>query len=140
MSLQTVLVLDDNDLYRTSLQRALTKNQFKVAAFPDPETYLATQKMDHCKKNCPCFDFILTDNHMPGMSGLEFFEWEKKNDCKLPVQRKAIISAMWSEEDMDRVQELGCRVFDKSSPLDQILEWINKCAKEKAELKNHRTT
>ncbi|MCW8859972.1 MAG: response regulator [Deltaproteobacteria bacterium] len=134
MSLQTVLVLDDNDLYRSVLKRALTKNQFDVTAFPDPKTYLATRKIDHCERNCPCFDFILTDNHMPSMSGLEFFEWGKQNDCKLPVHRKAIISAMWSEEDLDRAQSLGCRVFDKSSSLDHIQDWIENCVGQKAEL------
>ena len=137
MSLPTVLVLDDNDLYRTILQRVLTKKHLKVTAFPDPKTYLATRKIDHCKqnccsaqceKNCPCFDFILTDNHMPSMSGLEFFEWCKQHNCKLSIQRKAIISSMWSEEDLERAEKLGCLILDKNSSLDQIEKWIEKSA------------
>lgn len=125
MNLKTILVLDDNDLYRSVLTHILTKKRCKVTSFSDPGSYLATRKNDHCETNCPCVDFILTDNHMPSMTGLEFLEWGKKN-CKLPAHRKAIISAQWTEKDLDRAQKLGCQVFEKSSPLDHIHEWIDK--------------
>lgn len=135
MNTKTALVLDDNDLYRTVLTYMLKKKKIAVSAFPDPESYLATRGKDHCAKNCPCFDIILTDNHMLSMSGLEFLEWGKHINCKLPAQRKAIISSLLTDEDRDRAEQLGCQVFDKNSQLDNIRNWVDQWTEAKRESK-----
>lgn len=119
------LVLEDNSDCLSLLTDLLTGMELKVRAFPDPVAYLETRLKGDCTSQCPCVGFILTDNNMPGMSGLEFLEKLEKDGCKLPNDRKAIISGNWTEEMMERAKKLGCRVFHKPFPITEIYAWIN---------------
>lgn len=118
------LVLEDDSDCLSLLTAILTKNNLKVRAFSDPVTYLNTRLEDDCLNQCPCVGFILTDNNMPGMSGLDFLEKLERDDCRLPNNRKAIISAYWTEEMRERAQKLGCRVFHKPFSIAEIYAWI----------------
>jgi CheY-like chemotaxis protein len=49
-------------------------------------------RADSCPVDAPCTDFLLTDLMMPGMTGIEFLKKVKRMQCKIPEERKAIIS------------------------------------------------
>jgi FixJ family two-component response regulator len=59
-----VCIIDDDASVRRSLQRLLTANGFRVAAFADAQSYL-----DHPPDDP--FSCIILDIRMPGMDGLE---------------------------------------------------------------------
>jgi len=118
------LVLEDDTDCRALLSDILTDMQLQVKAFSDPVAYLATRTEGDCTGNCPCVGFILTDNDMPGMSGLEFLEKLKADGCALPNERKAIISGHWTQEGMERAEQLGCRIFYKPFQIADICAWV----------------
>ncbi len=126
------LVLEDNTGCRSLLTEILTEMQLQVKAFSDPVTYLNTRFEGDCASSCPCVGFILTDNDMPGMSGLEFLEKLANDGCKLPDERKAILSGNWSDETLARAQQLGCRVFFKPYSVAEICAWIDAHAEDVA--------
>jgi len=75
----------------------------------------------------PDYDLILTDNRMPGMTGLEFLAKAKELAGGVSGQRRtsrAVISGSWTDSERKQAQELGCQTFSKPVPIDDIYDWI----------------
>src|SRR6056297_1791443 len=122
---KTALLFEDNDFYREVLTEILHEKNFQVMAYTDPKAFLTT-KADCCSaNNKPCADVMITDNQMPGMTGLEFLEHVEARGCKLPNASKAIISGNWAEQDHVQAMTLGCKVFHKPTSLDDLLIWLD---------------
>ena len=124
------LVIDDDRLSRNLLTEILTVKGVQVRAFTDPGSYRTLNPNEYCHTETPCFDFILTDNQMPGMTGLEFIKWIKEMGCKIPNHHQAIISGDWDAVERREALALGVRVFDKPCPVAQIHEWIENISRE----------
>ncbi|MBD1401755.1 response regulator [Pelovirga terrestris] len=122
---KVVLLFEDNRLYRELMTEILTEQDFQVTAFADPVRYVASEnRCDHCGGNV-CADALITDNQMPGMSGLELIQWITDSGCKLPKHRRAVISGSWSSEEYDQAQQLGCKIFQKPASVDEIYQWLD---------------
>ncbi len=125
MTTKTALILDDDHVCRNMLTDMLTLKEVRVTAHSDPLSYMTHTDQERCAMQEHCFNFILTDNQMPGMTGLEFLEKIKKKGCKIPDNRKAIISGTWSNEELMKARNLGCRTFIKPCPIEQIHNWLD---------------
>ncbi len=128
MKTRFALVLEDDSTCRTLLAEVLAERNIGTIAHADPTSYLATHRPEDCLTRCPCLDFILTDNQMPNMSGLDFLEQRKEAGCKFHSDRVALISGNLSNEDILRAQRLGCRVFNKPVAIDEIYRWLDEYA------------
>ena len=62
---------------------------------------------------------------MPTETGLEFIKERLDHGCK--INYRALMSADWSDPDMKKAQELGCRIFHKPFNLDDLVQWLNDC-------------
>ncbi|OEU60490.1 MAG: hypothetical protein BA870_00320 [Desulfuromonadales bacterium C00003094] len=124
------IVIDDDEACRTLLALRLRQRGYEVICLPGP-TACPLYKDAEC--SCPqdevCGDFLLTDNRMPDMSGLELIERQTKGGCKGMVGQKAVLSGTWSQEDLRKAQGLGCMVFDKPYHAEAIETWLD--AREK---------
>jgi CheY-like chemotaxis protein len=80
-----------------------------------------------CEDEQVCTDVLITDNKMPNMTGIEFLELQDKQGCKLDHRSKAIMSGNFSDEDIQKITKLGCKIFYKPFNLNEILEWIKEC-------------
>ena len=128
MRQKTALLFDDNKMCRDMLTDALAEMQLQVVAFSDPISFLRQQEKICCHRiSEPCYDILLTDNNMPGMTGLEFLEKLQEVDCKISAHHMAIISGKWEEADLLRAKKIGCKIFHKPTPLDEIYDWLNEC-------------
>ena len=124
---QRIIVLDDDSGIRHSLTILLGRYGYEVISSPDPTLCPVFIGPD---KSCPhedvCGDFLLTDNQMPKMTGLEFVEHQKLRGCKGLIANKAVMSGSWSAEEIEKAEELGCKIFIKPVLVEEILEWLNK--------------
>lgn len=73
-----VLVVDDLDTHRRGLERLLRWDGWEVDTAPDGFTAL-----DIARARPP--DVVVTDLHMPGMSGLELIGNLHAHDARIPV-------------------------------------------------------
>ncbi len=121
----TALILEDNSECRDLLAEMLAERGMKVTQYSDPESYLAARSPEDCANGCPCVNFILTDNHMLKMTGLEYLEQRKEKGCKFNYDRAAIISGNLSNEEIKRARQLGCRIFIKPFKIDAINLWLD---------------
>lgn len=124
MSPKTALLFEDNAFYREVMTEVLQEKNFQVRAYSNPTLFLA-QKDPCCGADdrC-CADVLISDNHMPGMSGLEFLEYAHASGCRLP-RSKAVISGNWTEEDHARASRLGCKIFQKPTSIDELFAWLD---------------
>ncbi len=125
MSPKTALLFEDNDFYREVMTEVLLEKNFQVAAYTDPTAFLSQKAACCCAASGPCADVMITDNQMPGMTGLEFLEHVRARGCKLPNDSTAIISGNWSKQDHAQALKLGCKIFHKPTSLDAILDWLD---------------
>jgi two-component system, LuxR family, response regulator FixJ len=73
----TVYVLDDDDGVRDSITLLLGCEGFRVTAFASGVEFL--------RRTMAWFGCVLTDLHMPGMSGIELIEEIRRRDAHIPL-------------------------------------------------------
>ena len=59
-----IAVIDDDDLFRTALADSLGSLGYDAREFASGEEFIASEGQGRC-------DCVITDIHMPGMSGFE---------------------------------------------------------------------
>ncbi len=125
MTKQSAAVFDDDDLFCSLWVRILKKKEIKVSIYSNPSLYFCSHpSIETCPVETPCVDFLLTDNKMPEMTGLEFLRRIKQMGCKIPDHRKAIISGSLESGDQQKAKQLTSNVFDKSDAKEKISLWI----------------
>ena len=86
---KNILLLDDHELFRTSLSTLLTENfsPITINQFSDPES--AIEYFLQCKKEQQSIDLIITDQIHPGADGFAFASAcrfiEKQYDNASPI-------------------------------------------------------
>ncbi len=73
-----VAVIDDDDPFRTALVESLCSMGYGVRGFASAEEFVAANGESSC-------DCLITDIHMPGMSGLDLIRLLMARDSKVPV-------------------------------------------------------
>ena len=73
-----VAVIDDDTPFRTALVESLCSFGYRVRGFASAEDFVAGKLEPAC-------DCIITDIHMPGMSGLELKRLLTARDSRVPV-------------------------------------------------------
>jgi len=120
----TAIVIDDDIFFCNLLTDILESLNLEVASYKSPEEFFLRLQSDDFPVQLTCPDFLLTDNRMPDLSGIEFLAKIKEMGCQVPAQRTAIISVAWDEVDMEKVKELGCKIFDKYNSPEILGSWI----------------
>jgi CheY-like chemotaxis protein len=120
----TAIIIDDDPFFCNMMTDLLEEFSLKVASYSSPEALFSELDTDGSPSTLRCPDFILTDNQMPGMTGLDFLIQIKAMGCTLPDHRIAIISGRWDDIDMEKAKSLGCQIFDKYNSPEKIHAWI----------------
>jgi len=125
------IVIDDMEFCRDLLTEFLEARGYQVISFPDVTACpLFPSRNAECIKTAACADFLLTDNRMPHMQGLDFLELMIQGKCKINPCAKAIFSALWTQEELDRAKQLNCKAFSKPYDLDMLSNWLNEQEKQ----------
>ncbi len=119
-----ILLIEDEEILNTLLQRKLTNEGYDISIARDGEEGLKAMK--EIKPN-----LILLDIVMPKMGGLEVMEEMGKDEelKKIPV---IIISNSGQPVEIDKAQELGAKdwlikaEFDPQEVIDKITKQIGK--------------
>jgi FixJ family two-component response regulator len=70
-------VIDDDASFRAALVESLCSLGYEVRGFASAEDFVAGDDVP--------FDCVITDIHMPGMSGLDLQRLLVARDCRVPV-------------------------------------------------------
>lgn len=114
------------DFCRDLLADFLEERGYQVLTFPDVTSCpLFPARAAHCSKQAPCADFLLLDNLMPHMTGLDFLELQQQSNCLLNINGIAIFSANWTPADLSRADRLGCKSFHKPYDFEKLAAWLD---------------
>ncbi len=120
-----VLVIDDDVGCLDVAEEYFLDKGFSVTASLSAICPMIEQGAATCPQRTPEYDIIFSDNNMPGMRGLELFEYQRQRGCKLPPHRKALISGDLSGDDQKLAKGMGYQVFHKPTSLDSIDLWVD---------------
>ena len=120
-----VLVIDDDIDCLEILTEYLSYKKFAVTPTLIPVCPMIEQELDACPMQESDYCIVISDNYMPGTTGLEFFECQRQSGCKIPAEHKALISGNILPEDQEMAESMGYKVFHKPTPLDLIDSWID---------------
>jgi FixJ family two-component response regulator len=73
-----IAVIDDDASFRAALVESLCSLGYEVRGFASAEEFVAGEEE-------VSFDCIITDFHMPGMSGLDLQRLLTARDCRVPL-------------------------------------------------------
>lgn len=110
--MKTILIIDDEELIRRSLNRIFTKEGFKVLEAQDGKQGLRVW-LDHSP------DIILLDYMMPYLTGLEVL-------AQIPEKKRGqviVISAYVGDREKDVFLKLGVKHFYKK-PFEDIFKFL----------------
>ena len=120
-----ILVIDDDVCCLDIAVEYFLDKDFSVTSSLNPTCPMMEQNLTTCPAVTSDFDIIFSDNRMPEMTGLEFFEYQRQRGCKIPPYRKALISGDISNEDQKIAEDIGYKVFHKPTPLNLFDRWID---------------
>ena len=116
---------------RELLKDFLESRGYEVLCFPDVTSCpLFSAQKSTCPKQTPCADFLLLDNLMPHMTGLDFLELQHEGNCLLNIDRKVIFSANWGPDTLAKAKQLDCICFYKPYEFDKLDLWLTNQEKQ----------
>lgn len=117
MSLR-ICVVDDEESIRDTFKWHLEEQGHDVTTFECPNEMLAHFKACHFRQTS-CFDIIFVDYNMPAMSGLDLLEHSLHKICKLPLDRKVLMSGVFNNQAIMRAKKMGVKMVQK--PISLLL-------------------
>jgi FixJ family two-component response regulator len=122
------IIFDDEDLVLNMLTDVFQMRGYEVIGFREASDVCPLQGGDAAGCGVlPCADVLLTDHHMPGMSGLELLRRQQDKGCVMDSRNKAVISGNLDGEKLQQITDMGCAFFQKPFSLQALLAWIDQC-------------
>lgn len=123
-----VFLIDDDQRIRDLVQDVVEERGHKVYAFTEPfRCPILLNEKCYCPDGWQCGDLFITDLEMPGMSGIDFIANQVRFGCRGLTENTAVMSGGWTDSELARARELGCRTFHKPFDLEEFISWIETC-------------
>jgi CheY-like chemotaxis protein len=120
------LLLEDDPSLRNLLELMLTRRGHQVISYDSPlHCPLLDSETNVCDRVLTCIDFLITDNQMPGMTGMELIQLQARQGCLRQGQQRAIMSGTWREQDQELARSLGFQVFRKPFNWNEFSAWLD---------------
>ncbi len=117
------LILDDEPLVLSVLQRLLVHRGYDVVTYPDVASCpLFFGDRCPCSGTAKCPDVILADLNMPDVNGVQFVRKLQRKGCK--CRNIAVMSGGWTAESLQQVSRLGVSIFAKPFHLQGLESWL----------------
>ncbi len=112
-----ILIVDDEESIRTFTQRLLRSKGFETALAEDGENALEMLQNGTCKP-----DLVLTDYHMPNMTGLELI---RQAQLLKPQLKFVLVSGYLDDDTRQMVEEdLHARILNKPYQLEDAVNLL----------------
>jgi CheY-like chemotaxis protein len=117
------VIFDDDSLIRYALWDLFDGRGYEVFTFPEPGLCpLHVVLQCPCPTGTSCADLILSDVNMHAANGIDYIEQLIQKGCR--QRHFALMSGHFSEDDLARGPELGCKLFTKPLDMEEVKNWI----------------
>ena len=122
-----IILLEDDELVRMALTRALLRRGFEVVSSPDPSICPVFRKFQSGGLGEKVLgDFLLTDNNMPFLNGLDLIAMQVEQGGRGGIRNKAVMSAAWDDDDLEKATRFGCQIFHKPLNIAEVYSWLER--------------
>jgi FixJ family two-component response regulator len=109
-----IAVIDDDESFRMALVDSLSSLGYRADGYSSAEDYIRAI----ADKS---FDCVVTDIHMPGMSGLDLMRWLAARGLKIPV----VLVTAHTELNLEaRAAATGAGLLRKPFEINDLIECI----------------
>lgn len=121
-------IFDDDPTNLRLFTAIMASRNYEVQAY-DRAVVCPVYKTEvkECGRIKPCADIIITDNQMPGMTGIEMLLEQAQRGCRVDARNIAVASADLDHQQRKIVEGLGCVVFTKPFRLQDLVAWLDDC-------------
>jgi FixJ family two-component response regulator len=120
---RAIAVIDDDDSFRVALVESLSSFGFEARGYASAEDFINGGGTGPC-------DLVVTDAHMPGMSGLDLIRHLAVSGSNLPV---ILITARSEASLRARATAAGAACFlEKPFEIDGLIECIERALRARA--------
>jgi CheY-like chemotaxis protein len=127
MRKRRVILIDDDPVMLDILKQFFELLGYEVMACRATECCPEYNGQNGCDPMRACGDILITDYHMPGMSGLALLQKQMKMGCRLTMQNKAVVSGYLDAAAKEALDAMGCAHFNKPFTFDMLGKWVNEC-------------
>jgi CheY-like chemotaxis protein len=113
MRKRRAVLFDDEPVVLLVLTDFFETRGYDVRAFNQPVHCPVSGIGAACSNVAPCCDIILTDYNMPGMTGIELFQAQARNGCRLDPRNKAMLTGLADDTKRKDIGALGVACFEK---------------------------
>ena len=128
-----VIVCDDDEIILDVFHQLFEAMGYDVIVSEGPLTCaFYYDKTTSCPQGQRCTDILITDNRMPGMTGIELLELQHNGGALITTikkewKNKILITGMENPELRSRAESLGCHFLSKPVPIPSIMAWVKQC-------------
>ncbi len=120
-----IIIFDDNAAIVMALEDFFINRGYEVVSYTEPLVCPIYEKDGNCcDKSLPCADIVITDLHMPRMTGPDLLRRQAERGCKLVTGNKAVMSSYVAGAYEDIIKDLGCSFFYKPLIMSSIPDWL----------------
>ena len=124
-----IFFVDDDEQNRKLMKRFLELNGYEVFVFETGKVCeIDEEQKCMLGEGGICADIIISDIHMPLISGIEFVEKLISSQCK--CANIALVSGGWTSDKIQKAKDFNCKIFEKPFEFNDILGWIRECEKK----------
>ncbi|TXG96681.1 MAG: response regulator [Nevskiaceae bacterium] len=116
-----IAVIDDDEPFRVALVELIGSTAFDALGFASAEEFISSKHAD-------AYDCIVTDIHLPGMSGIDLLRSLRSKQWSVPVILITAYMTPWLEANLESIDPI-CLLMKPFSP-DALTACIEKAFKD----------
>jgi CheY-like chemotaxis protein len=120
------LIVDDEPCILETLAIAIEERGHEAITAADTSCRPACcNTLCLCNENEVCANFLIIDQNLPGIKGLDFIEQLDQKGCKIPTENRAVMSAYLDNHELLRADQMGCKVLHKPVTFTKLNLWLD---------------
>lgn len=120
-----VIIFENDQILLNRFKAMFDFKGHDVLSYTDPAVCpLFANPQCNCPKDSPCADILIAGVKVGTMSGIEFFQNQRKKGCKASDRNKLLLGGDLTPEQQTIINNLGCGFIKKPFNEYEVAEWI----------------
>lgn len=126
MTYRTLIIDDEPDILETLSIAVEERGHAVITASSSINCLPCYNSTAQCpQQDSVCAHFLITDQNLLGLKGLDLIEQLELKGCKMPAENRAIMSGYLNNDELARADRIGCKVLHKPVTFTKLNLWLD---------------